>query len=79
MQERNFQWSPRKTAKVEVGEDIAEQDQSPVAQRLDQVQRIACTTDLRSEVHVRDEQGVEHCLRHAHIMTRDGYTSVNRM
>jgi hypothetical protein len=50
---------------IEVCEYVSQKDEPSEALGLNQIQRLARSTDLRSEVHVREQQRVDKRLRHA--------------
>lgn len=48
-----------KPREIEIGKDVAEQDQPPVSERLQEFERVSCPAYFRAEVHVGDDQRIE--------------------
>ena len=59
-----------KTAEVQVGKNISQQNQSGIAQRLQQVECFTGPAQLRSQVQVGNNQRVESRIRHTRTMLR---------
>jgi hypothetical protein len=60
-------------SKVEVGKDVAEQNEPAERSLLQHAGRIAGTTHLGAEMHVREDQRVIHWLLHALILVQSCY------
>jgi hypothetical protein len=68
-------------AEIEVGKDVAQQNQSPIGILLQHVQRLARPAHVGAEVQVREDQRVELRLFgrriHPFIISKDCYELMN--
>ena len=64
---------------VQVGEDIAQQDQSPEAEKFQQALRLARAADLRTQVQVAEDQRIGWPCLHAPDYVQLGLQGGERM
>lgn len=66
-----------KPAEVQVGEDVAEQNQASVLQRAQKLQCIPGAAHLRAKVNIGNDDGIKRFFRHAPIFVQRRYTVMN--